>query len=62
MITPCKDCSDRFLGCHSKCNKYGEWKQSEQKIKELKVAEKRKNEIFYGSVAMKDNIKSYYRT
>ena len=23
--SPCKDCEDRQSGCHSKCEKYGEW-------------------------------------
>lgn len=24
-IPPCKDCSDREIGCHSYCKAYGEW-------------------------------------
>ena len=23
---PCKDCEDRYLACHDKCEKYKEWK------------------------------------
>lgn len=23
---PCRDCSDRHLGCHANCIKYNEWK------------------------------------
>lgn len=23
---PCKDCSDRYIGCHSKCDKYALFK------------------------------------
>lgn len=23
---PCKDCSDRYLGCHGKCPKYRLWR------------------------------------
>ena len=23
---PCKQCTDRFAGCHAKCDKYGVWK------------------------------------
>lgn len=26
MICPCKDCPDRFVGCHGTCEKYGTWK------------------------------------
>lgn len=24
-ISPCKDCSQRQVGCHGKCDKYTEW-------------------------------------
>lgn len=25
---PCKDCSDRFVGCHSNCERYLAWKKA----------------------------------
>lgn len=25
---PCKNCSERYVGCHSKCLKYIDWKQA----------------------------------
>lgn len=25
-LPPCKDCVKRFVGCHSSCNEYKEWK------------------------------------
>lgn len=28
IMAPCKDCGDRFLGCHDKCDKYKEWHDS----------------------------------
>ena len=33
---PCKDCPDRHLACHDKCEKYKEWKDylTETKTKE----------------------------
>ena len=27
MIAPCKDCSDRFVGCHSVCPRYAEFRE-----------------------------------
>lgn len=24
---PCKDCADRYPGCHGKCDAYKEWRQ-----------------------------------
>ena len=29
---PCKDCQDRRMGCHSKCELYTEWKKKFQDI------------------------------
>jgi hypothetical protein len=31
---PCKDCTDRTVGCHSKCKKYIEWKNKDIQVKE----------------------------
>ena len=27
IITPCKDCPDRYSGCHSKCERYIGWRK-----------------------------------
>lgn len=27
MSVSCKDCKDRYVGCHSKCEKYAQFKQ-----------------------------------
>jgi hypothetical protein len=32
--TPCKDCKDRHVNCHSKCDKYNDWKAEIAAIKE----------------------------
>ena len=34
---PCKDCSNRKIGCHSKCNLYKEFKE---KLEELRTKER----------------------
>lgn len=31
MTSPCKDCKDRTLGCHSKCEKYIAFDKENQK-------------------------------
>ncbi|MBO5389411.1 MAG: hypothetical protein J6A59_15010 [Lachnospiraceae bacterium] len=30
---PCKGCTDRYLGCHDKCDKYREFKQYNEELK-----------------------------
>lgn len=32
--SPCKDCKDRELGCHAKCDKYIAFKMDSEKEKE----------------------------
>ena len=34
MKNPCKDCPDRHLGCHSKCERYKAWKKEREELKE----------------------------
>jgi hypothetical protein len=31
-IAPCKDCTDRHVGCHGKCKKYIDWKEEKDKL------------------------------
>ena len=35
-VTPCKDCKNRTLGCHSFCDEYGEWKKEYYRIKDIR--------------------------
>lgn len=39
--SPCKDCKDRYLGCHSKCKKYNNFKKELAKY-HVKEQEERK--------------------
>lgn len=39
-ISCCKDCTERYVGCHSKCEKYLEEKQLLEKQKNKKDANK----------------------
>lgn len=34
LITPCKDCTDRSVGCHCNCKRYIEWKNEIAKVKD----------------------------
>lgn len=29
---PCKECADRFIGCHGKCEKYKTWRAEYDEI------------------------------
>lgn len=30
---PCKECDDRYIGCHDSCFKYGKWKEQRDEEK-----------------------------
>ena len=34
MISPCKDCTERFPGCHSSCQLYGKFREACDKRRE----------------------------
>ena len=38
-ICPCKDCSERYQGCHGKCSRYTEWRSEYDKMKAQLAAE-----------------------
>ena len=52
---PCKDCKDRHIGCHGKCEKYLEYKKELQKVKyQEKIDKKIEDDIWYGiNIAIK---------
>lgn len=36
--SPCKDCPDRCVGCHAKCEKYLSWKKHEEELEAIRKA------------------------
>lgn len=42
IYSKCLNCTDRFLGCHSTCYKYLEYRSKLDKIKENKLKDKQK--------------------
>ena len=49
-IAPCKDCTDRYPGCHSKCTKYIKWNMWHIAIKNKQYQEELPDKIFAGFV------------
>ena len=43
---PCLYCTDRYVGCHSKCEKYAEWKKRQAEYND-KVYNNRCKEKFF---------------
>jgi hypothetical protein len=35
-VSPCKDCEDRHIACHDRCDNYKKWKQRIDEIKKAK--------------------------
>ena len=45
---PCKNCKDRYVGCHSKCDKYIKFKKDLRKAKyQEKIDKKIEDDIWY---------------
>lgn len=42
--SPCKGCTDRFLGCHGTCEDYAAWSKEEKEIGD-KIKEERHTEF-----------------
>lgn len=40
--SPCKECAERYPGCHGKCAMYATWRENEAKQKEHIRKEKNK--------------------
>ena len=44
---PCKNCKDRYVGCHVKCLSYIDWKQRrEAKLQDIKTQNDINNTLF----------------
>lgn len=52
---PCKDCPDRVLGCHSKCERYSEYKK---KISQVLTDEKLNTEKHLNQITAVPNGRS----
>ena len=44
-FSPCKDCEERHVGCHSECEKYIEFKRKLRREKDILEREKHKYRI-----------------
>jgi len=51
MIVPCKDCGSREIGCHSKCEKYLEFKDFNERRKKERELDKKCNDLNFDSIA-----------
>ena len=47
MSMSCKGCQDRYVGCHSKCDKYIDYKNKNDKLKKIKIKLHTEQEMMY---------------
>ena len=59
VTAPCKGCEDRYVGCHSTCGKYLEYRNVITKEKELVNSKKSVVSEAYGF--KRDQIEKYLR-
>lgn len=48
VFSPCKDCEDRTLGCHSTCKDYIEFKNARLNISKKRLEQQSIENDFYG--------------
>lgn len=60
VSSPCKDCVDREIGCHSVCEKYIQYlKEKDEYNKKVSNARKKENDILSFRI---DSIRQYNKT
>ena len=47
MMSPCKGCTGRHLGCHSGCERYEEYCKNREEINALKMLQKETDSYCY---------------
>ena len=61
MKVPCKDCENREVGCHSKCEEYIEWKEElaelNKKIAKEKLADWQANRRTHEAIKRMRNLR-----
>lgn len=40
IVSPCKDCPERFIGCHSSCERYKQYRSELDEFKAKRAADK----------------------
>ena len=48
MTAPCKECTERKLGCHTTCDKYQEFNKQRELIRQNRLKSFQKDEYFIG--------------
>lgn len=47
MNSPCKDCGSRYVGCHSDCEKYKDFRDEVDRNNDLKQKEVIRNSVWH---------------
>lgn len=50
LNSPCKDCTDRAMGCHGKCDKYKAYRVEVDKLYAVKAASIKAHDPMYGYI------------
>lgn len=50
MQAPCKDCTDRQLGCHSVCEKYKEYAKQNEERRKLREKYNLENNLYWDTI------------
>lgn len=59
MSAPCKDCPDRVVGCHSKCEKYISFRKQRDEMLAKKAEVNKQNNDVWDSIMKRKNKKRW---
>lgn len=59
LEAPCKQCSERYAGCHSKCQKYQEFRGA---LDDYNKEERKRSDFEYITAEVRKKISKYDRT
>ena len=61
ILAPCKDCPDRYVGCHSKCEKYLSFRKKLNEHNKKTREELRIQKASYSDDELKANFKNRFK-
>lgn len=61
ILAPCKDCPDRYVGCHSKCTKYKEFRSNLDNLNNKLKEAKRLQKASYCDEELRANFKNRFK-
>lgn len=61
ILSPCKDCRNRVLGCHSSCEAYTEFRATHEKYKRKQQEQNEISQVIALNSVNRGKVKAHHR-